>query len=73
MTRRWRIREAMGLSSGLRSLAEQSVVAGEDDREDGARVEVGGGEQADLGEHRVAGSSWASSTSWMGRSRVSSR
>ena len=32
---------------------EQAVVAREDDGEDGARVEVGGGEQAHLGEHGV--------------------
>ncbi len=37
---------------GLAEPVDQAAVAGEDDREDGARVEVGGRQQADLGDHR---------------------
>ena len=47
--------EARGEREQVRGaqLVEQAVVAREDDAQDGARVEVGGGEQAHLGEHGV--------------------
>ena len=41
-----------GPQVGLAELVEQARVAGEDDREDGARVEVGRRQQAGLAEHR---------------------
>ena len=47
------LREAMGLEIGPSQSGDEAVVAGEHDVQDGARVEVGGGEQADFGEHRL--------------------